>query len=56
MRPDDFVALAAYGDYAPGYIGTAISYTQGGYETGVVSRTAPEVEEVLIAAMRKLLR
>lgn len=56
MRPQDFVALAAYGDLGPGYIGTAIAYTQGGYETGVVSRTAPEVEDVLLAAMRKLLR
>ncbi|WLD11657.1 hypothetical protein [Planctellipticum variicoloris] len=56
MRPDEFVALAAYGDYGPGYIGTAIAYTQGGYETGVVSRTAPEVEDVLLGAMRKLLR
>lgn len=56
MRPGEFVALAAYGDYAPGYIGTAIAYTQGGYETGVVSRTAPEVEEVLLTALRNLLR
>ena len=28
-----FVAMAAYGDYAPWYIGTAIAYEQGGYET-----------------------
>lgn len=33
LRPDLFVAMAAYGDYAPGYIGTAIAYEQGGYET-----------------------
>ncbi len=33
MRPDLFVSLAAYGDYAPGYIGTEIAYPQGGYET-----------------------
>ena len=38
MRPKDTVMMAAYGDYAPGYIGTAISYTQGGYETGPASR------------------
>ncbi|MBI2435528.1 MAG: hypothetical protein HYV26_21960 [Candidatus Hydrogenedentes bacterium] len=56
MRPEAFVAMAAYGDYGPGYIGTAEAYPQGGYETGVyVSRTAPEVEEVLMAGMRKLL-
>jgi hypothetical protein len=56
MRPDDFVAMAAYGDYAPGYIGDAIAYTQGGYETGPVSRTAPEVEGVLMPALRELLK
>ena len=33
-RPDLFVAMAAYGDYAPGYIGTEVAYPQGGYETG----------------------
>ena len=56
MRPDDFVAMAAYGDYAPGYIADAIAYTQGGYETGPVSRTAPEVEGVLMPALRELLK
>lgn len=55
MRPGEFVAMAAYGDYGPGYIGTAIAYTQGGYETGMVSRVAPEVEEVLMEGMRGLL-
>ena len=55
MAPDRFVAMAAYGDYSPGYIGTSIAYTQGGYETGPVSRTAPEVEDVLMNAMRQLL-
>jgi hypothetical protein len=55
MRPDQFVALAAYGDYGPGYIGTAIAYTQGGYETGIVSRVSPAVEKVLLTAMRALL-
>ncbi len=56
MRPDLLVALAAYGDYAPWYIGTAVAYTQGGYETGPnSSNVAPEVEGVLMAAIRKLL-
>ena len=32
MRPDLFVAMAAYGDYGPGYIGTQAAYPQGGYE------------------------
>jgi hypothetical protein len=48
--------MAAYGDYGAGYIGTAIAYSQGGYETSPVSRTAPEVEAVLMAAMRQLLQ
>ena len=56
-RPDLFVAMAAYGDYAPWYIGTAIAYEQGGYETSPnSSNVAPEVENVLMAAIRKLLR
>lgn len=55
MRPDEFIAMAAYGDYGTGYIGTEIAYTQGGYETGIVSRVAPEVEKVLMDGMRQLL-
>lgn len=55
MRPDDFVSMAAYGDWGPGYIGTKIAYGQGGYETGWVSRVAPEVEDVLLPAIRDLL-
>ena len=56
LRPDRFVALAAYGDYAPWYIGTAVAYEQGGYETSPeASNVAPEVETVLMTAMRKLL-
>jgi hypothetical protein len=56
MRPDSNVMMAAYGDYGMGYIGTSIAYTQGGYETGPVSRVAPEVEDVLMKAMRELLK
>ncbi|MSQ94529.1 MAG: hypothetical protein EXR98_08225 [Gemmataceae bacterium] len=56
MRPDSSVMMAAYGDYGMGYIGQTISYTQGGYETGPVSRVAPEVEGVLMKAMRELLK
>lgn len=55
-RPDLFVAMAAYGDYGPGYIGTAIAYEQGGYETEPrSSNVAPEVEGVLMGAIKKLL-
>jgi hypothetical protein len=57
QRPDLFVAMAAYGDYAPWYIGTAIAYEQGGYETEPrSSNVAPEVEGVLMGAIRKLLK
>lgn len=56
LRPDLFVAMAAYGDYAMGYIGTEIAYPQGGYETGPkASLVAPEVEKVLMAAITRLL-
>jgi len=55
MRRDRFVCMAAYGDLGPGYICTAAAYGQGGYETGRVSRVAPEVEDVLMGAMRELL-
>lgn len=56
MRPDSFVAMAAYGDYGSGYIGTTIAYSQGGYETSYVSRVAPEAEGVLTDAMQELLK
>ena len=56
MRPEAAVMMAAYGDYGPGYIGTGVAYTEGGYETGPVSRVAPGVEEVLVKALRDLLR
>lgn len=56
LRPDLFVAMAAYGDYAPGYIGMEISYTQGGYETSPrASRVAPSVEGVLMDTINTLL-
>jgi hypothetical protein len=56
MRPDCHVAMAAYGDYGPGYIGTARAYDEGGYETAPRSSgVAPAVEEVLMSGMRKLL-
>jgi hypothetical protein len=56
MRPKSPVLMAAYGDYGPGYIGTQVAYSQGGYETGPVSRVAPEVEAVLMQGLRELLR
>ncbi len=56
LAPDDFIAMAAYGDYGPGYIGTEIAYDEGGYETGLhTSRTAPSVEAVLMDAVESLV-
>jgi hypothetical protein len=56
MRPDLRVMMAAYGDYAPGYIGTAAAYAEGGYETAArSSNVAPECEAVLMDGMKKLL-
>jgi hypothetical protein len=56
-RPGRFVAMAAYGDYGPWYIGTERAYIEGGYETEPrSSNVAPEVENVLLGAIRKLLK
>ncbi len=56
MRPDLNVAMAAYGDYGPAYIGTARAYEEGGYETAPrSSNVAPEVEAVLMGAIKRLL-
>ncbi|WP_165070944.1 hypothetical protein [Paludisphaera rhizosphaerae] len=56
QRPDLFVAMAAYGDYGPGYIGVENAYPQGGYETSHhVSLVAPGVEAVLMQAIKTLL-
>ncbi len=57
LRPDLFVAMAAYGDYAPGYIGTEVAYPQGGYETGPhASLVAPSVERILMHVIARLLK
>ena len=55
-RPDLFVAMAAYGDYGPGYICTDIAYEEGGYEAGPASGVAPGSEGVLMAAIKNLLK
>jgi len=48
--------MAAYGDYGPGYIGTAAAYGQGGYEVQLTSSfVGPEAEEPLLEAIRTLL-
>lgn len=56
-RPDLFVAMAAYGNYGPWYIGTAQAYEQGGYETSPpASNVGPGVEAELRRAMANLLK
>ncbi|MEM8736749.1 MAG: hypothetical protein AAGG44_21135, partial [Planctomycetota bacterium] len=57
MRPEKNVAMAAYGDYGPGYIGTDESYGQGGYETSQrASKVARGVEQVLMEGVEQLLQ
>lgn len=57
LRPDAVVCMAAYGDYGTGYIGTAVAYGQGGYETQPTSsHVAPQSEQVLITGIRQLLQ
>ncbi len=55
MRPDLFVAMAAYGDYSPGYIPTADAFKRGGYEVDV-ARLKPETEGILLGAVSRLLK
>jgi len=56
LRPDSFVCTAAYGDYAPGYIGLAQSYDEGGFETQPnASLVSPRVETVLMKGIAELM-
>ena len=56
MRPDLDVFMAAYGDYGPGYIGTAGAYAQGGYEVLPTSSfVGPEAEASLLKAIGELI-
>ena len=54
MRPDRFVAVAAYGDDGPFYIPTREEYPNGGYEVGVAF-SADGVDRILTEAIRELL-
>lgn len=53
-RPDLFVAMAAYGDYGPFYMGDSAAYDEGGYEPTTSPVTAA-AEPVLMGAIQKLL-
>lgn len=54
MRPDLFVAMAAYGDYGPFYIGTKEAYDQGGYEINA-SPVTSDAESIIMMGIRELL-
>jgi hypothetical protein len=54
LEPSQFIAVAAYGDLAPGYICQAQAFEEGGYEPSA-SNVKPESETVLKAAIRQLL-
>ena len=56
MRPDLFVVVAGYGDYAPGYICTAEAYQQGGYEPGMASAVTADGEKIVMKALSQLLQ
>ncbi len=53
MSPDKFVAMAAYGDYGPFYIGTKEAYREGGYEI-LSSPVTDDSEEVILKAIQAL--
>lgn len=56
IRPDLFVAMAAYGDMGPRYIPTAKAFSRGGYECSrSATKLLPGVESVIMNAMYKLL-
>lgn len=55
IKPNAFVAVAAYGDVGPGYICTERSFSEGGYEP-TASRVAPHSEGLFKKAIRELLQ
>ena len=56
IRSVDMVCMAAYGQRGMSYIGTEKAYEEGGYEVEPRSSfVAPEIEQVLLDAMRELL-
>jgi hypothetical protein len=55
LRPDLNVCMAAYGEYGPGYIGTTVAYSEGGYETSAsASNVAPNSEAILVGSDREV--
>ncbi len=54
LAPEQFVAVAGYGDGGPWYIPTAEAYTQGGYEVNVAF-CDPQVDVILTSGIQQLL-
>jgi hypothetical protein len=54
VRPDDFVAVAAYGEGGTGYICTEKAYAEGAYEP-TTSFVGPPTEALLKARIQELL-
>ncbi|MDD2475370.1 MAG: hypothetical protein PHI32_05615 [Dysgonamonadaceae bacterium] len=54
MAPKNFVAMAAYGDYGPFYIGTKKNYEEGGYEISS-SPVTDESEKEIMTNIHNLL-
>ncbi len=54
LKPDAFVAVAGYGDGAPGYLCPAKAYKEGGYEP-TASRVTPEAAPLVKKAITALL-
>ena len=55
LRPDNFVAVAAYGELGTGYICTDKAFAEGGYEP-TQSFVGPPSEALLKASIREVLK
>lgn len=56
LRPEEFVAVAAYGDRQMSYLPTAAAFKEGGYEIWPYAcHTTPAVEPALKAVIARLL-
>jgi hypothetical protein len=54
LLPDEFVAVAGYGDGCTNYICTGQAFQEGGYEPSA-STVGPQSEKLLKEAIRRLL-
>ena len=55
LEPDQFVAVAGYGEISPGYVCTDEAHSQGGYEPSA-SYTSSGTEPALKEAIRAIMR